>query len=57
MKLELKIAKAGKKISEASLEDQKAFEAKIFKTRRISDIQKYLGAIKNIEIAPENDTR
>ncbi len=31
VKLELNFAKAEKKLSEASLEDQKAFEAKVFK--------------------------
>ncbi len=52
MKLELKIAKAEKKISEASMEDQKAFEAKVFKTRRFSEIQRYLGAIKKTSSLP-----
>ncbi len=46
MKLELKIAKAEKKTLEASLEDQKAFDAKVFKTGRFSELQKYLVAIK-----------
>ncbi len=52
MKLELKNAKAEKKISEASLEDKKAFEAKVFKSRRFSEIQKYLGAIKKTSSLP-----